>query len=138
MVKTAVSLKYLNNFLKSLKMFLINCEINLIITWYTGGDIGSTTRKTKFAVTDIKLYVSVLVLSIQDKANLSQELKSGFKRAINWNKYQSKVSSKGQNQYLDFLIDSVFQGVNRLFVLSFQNDDYRKVYIEYYLPKVKI
>ena len=94
--------------------------------------------KTKFAITDTKFYVSILILSIQDKANLSQELKSDFKRTIYRNKYQSKVSSKKQNQYLDFLIDSSFQGVNRLFVLLFKNDDFRKVHTEYNLSKVKI
>ena len=90
-------------------MLLLNCEINLILTWSAGGVISPTTGKAKFAITDTKLYVLILFLSIQDKANLSQELKSGFKRTINWNKYQSKVSSKRQNQFLDFLIDSSFQ-----------------------------
>ena len=54
-----------------------------------------------------------MVLSTQDNAKLLQQLKSGFKRTINWNKYQTKVSRKGQNQYLEFLIDPSFQGVNR-------------------------
>ena len=31
--------------------------------------------------------------------------KSGFKRIINWNKYQSEISTETQNQYLDFLIN---------------------------------
>ena len=137
-VKTAMSLKYLSNFFKTFEMPLINCKINLIITWSTGSVIPSTIRKTKFAITDTKFYVSILILSIQDKANLSQELKSDFKRTIYRNKYQSKVSSKKQNQYLDFLIDSSFQGVNRLFVLLFKNDDFRKVHTEYNLSKVKI
>ena len=53
------------------------------------------------------------------------------------NKYQTKVSGKGQNQYLDFLIDPSFQGVNRLFVLSFENEGDRKFYIGYYLPEVE-
>ena len=50
-------------------------------------------------------------------AKLFEQLKSGFTRIINWNKYQAKVSTEGVNQFLDFLIDPVFQGVNRLFVL---------------------
>ena len=41
--------------------------------------------------------------------------KSSFKRTINWNKYQSKVTVQEQNWYLDFLIDVSFQGVNRNF-----------------------
>ena len=120
-------------------MPLINCEVNLISTWSAEEALYfPELEKTKFAITDTKLYVSILVLSIQDKANLSQELKLVFKIKINWNKYESKVSYKKQNQFLDFLIHSSFQGVNRLFVLSFKNDGHRKIYIKCYLPKVKI
>ena len=50
------------------------------------------------------------------------QLKSSFKRAINWNKQQTKVSTERQKQYLDFLIDPSFQGVNKFFVLSFENE----------------
>ena len=125
--------------MRTLEMPLINCEVNLILTWSTEEALYlPELEKTKFAITGTKLYVSILVLSIQDKANLSQELKLVFEITINWNKYQSKVSYKRQNQFLDFLIHSSFQGVNRLFVLSVKNDDHRKVYIKYYLPKAKI
>ena len=55
-------------------------------------------------------------MSTQDKTKLLQQLKSGFKRTIIWNKYQSKVSAHEQNQYLDYLIDLSFQGVNRVFI----------------------
>ena len=67
-----------------------------------------------------------------------QQLKSGFKRTINWNDYQSKVTIQAPNPYLDFLIDPSFQGVNRLFVLSFENKDDRTVSTKYYLPLVEI
>ena len=67
-----------------------------------------------------------------------QQLKSGFKRPVNWNKYQSKISTEAQNQYLDFLIDSSFQRVNRLFVLSFENENDRTSHSNYYLPNVEI
>ena len=60
-----------------------------------------------------------------------QQLKSGFKRAINWNKYQSKVAMQAPIPYLDYLIDPSFQEVNRLFVLSFQNDTDRTVHTKY-------
>ena len=66
-----------------------------------------------------KLYVPVI--STPDNAKLLEQLKPGFKRTINWNKYQSNVSIERQNQYLDYLIDPSFQEVNRLFVLSFEN-----------------
>ena len=51
---------------------------------------------------------------------------------------QTKVSTEGLNQYLDFLIDPSFQRVNRLFVLLFENEVDRKVHTGYYLPKVEI
>ena len=68
----------------------------------------------------------------------NRKLRSGFKRTINWNKYQSAFSTERKKQYLDFLIDSSFQGVNRLFVLLFENEGDRKVHTGYYLPKVEI
>ena len=67
-----------------------------------------------------------------------QQLKSSFKRTINWNKYQSKISTEPQNQYLDFLINTSFQGVNRLFVLYFANENDRTSHLNYYLPQVEI
>ena len=57
----------------------------------------------------------------QLNAKVFGQLKSGFKRTINWNKYQSKVSIERQNQYLGLLIDPSFQEVNRFFVLLFEN-----------------
>ena len=67
-----------------------------------------------------------------------QQLKSGFKRTINWNKYQSKLTTRAWNQYLDdYLIDSSFQGVNRFFVLSSKNIDHQTSYKLYFLPTVE-
>ena len=100
--------------------------------------ISSATGETKSKITDTNLYVLVVTLSIQYNAKLLQQLKSGFKITIKWNKYQTKLSTEGQNQYLDFLNDLSFQRGNRLFVLSFENEDDRKVHKRYYLPKVEI
>ena len=102
-------------------MLLINCEINLILTWSENCVIFSAAGKTKFKITYTKLYVPVVTLSTQHNAKLLEQFKSGFKRTINWNKYQPKVSPERKNQYSDFLIDLSFQGVNRLFVSSFEN-----------------
>ena len=133
-----ISLKYLSKFWRTLEMPLINCEINLILTSSEDCVISSAAGETKFKVADTKLYVSVVSLSTQDNAKLLEQLKSGFKRTINWNKYQPKISPERQNLYLDFLIDPSFQGVNRIFVLSFENEDDRKVHTGYYLLKVEI
>ena len=57
--------------------------------------------------------------------NYFSNLESGFKRTINWNKYQSDPKTYAQNRYLNHLVNPSFQGVNRLFVLSFENEDDR-------------
>ena len=137
-VEIAVPLKYLSNFWRTLEMLLINCEINLILTWSKDCLISSTTGATKFKITDTKPYVPVVTLSVQNNSKILKQLKSGFKRTINLNKYRPRVSPERQNQCLDFLIDPSFQGVNRLFVLLFENEGDRKVHIEYYLLKVEI
>ena len=72
-------------------MRLINCEVNLILTWSSTCVISSATGETKFKITDTKLYVPVV--PTQDNAKLLQQLKSGFKRTINWNKYQSNLKT---------------------------------------------
>ena len=99
----------------------------------TVADQGAT-----FSIADTKPYVLVVTLSTQDDGKLFEQLNSGFKRIINWNKYQSKVSTERPNQYLDCLIDSSFQRVNRLFVLSFENNEHRKSYKRYFLPTVEM
>ena len=134
----AVPLIYLSNFWRTAEMPLSNCEINLILIWSGNCVISSATRETKFKIIDTKPYVPVVTLSTQDNAKLLEQLKSRFKRTINCNKYQSKVSTQIQNQYLDFLIDPSSQGVNRLGVLLFKNEEHRKVHTGYYLPKVEI
>ena len=92
----------------------------------------------KFQITETKLYVPVVTLSTQGNAKLLQQLKSGFKSTINWNKYESNIKTFAQKRYLNHLINPSFQGVNRLFVLSFENEDDRTSHSTYYLPKVEI
>ena len=97
------------------------CEINLLLTWSKDCVITNSTGEGRFAITETKLYVPVVTLSTQDNAKLLQQLKSGFKRIINWSQYESSVKTFAQNRYLNHLINLSFQGVNRLFVLSFEN-----------------
>ena len=127
-----VPLKYLNNFWRTLEMPLINCEANLILTWSSTCVLISTNAQNQnatFAITDTKLYVPVVTLSTQETTKFLQQLKSNFKRVINWNK---------QNPNLNHLIEPSFQGVNRLFVLAFENDDHRSSTRRYNLPTVEI
>ena len=136
-----VPLKYLSNFWRTLEMPLINCEVILILTWSSTCVLISTKidgQNATFAITDTKLYVPVVTLSTQENTKFLQQLKSGFKRVINWNKYLSKPELLAQNPNLNRLVEPSFQGVNRLFVLAFENDDDRTSFDEYYLPTVEI
>ena len=136
-----VRLRYLSNFWRTLEMPLINCEVNLILTWSSTCVLISTNAQNQsatFAITDTKLYAPVVTLSTQENTKFLQQLKSGFKRVINWNKYLSKPELLAQNPNLNHLIEPSFQGVNRLFVLAFENDDHRISTKHYNLPTVEI
>ena len=139
-VEIKVPLKYLSNFWRTLEMPLINCEVNFILTWssnYVLIATGVQNQNAAFAITDTKLYVSVVTLSTQENTKFLQQLKSGFKRVINWNKYLSKPELLAQNPNLNHLVEPNFQGINRLFLLAFENDDDRTSHDEYYLPTVE-
>ena len=137
-VEIMVPLKYLSNFWRTLEMALINCEVNLILTWSSICLITNSTGGGTFEITNTKLYVPVVTLSIQENAKLLQQLKSGFKRVINWNKYLSKPELIRRNPNLNHLVEPSFQGVNRLFVLVFEGDTQRTSHSSYYLPNVEI
>ena len=136
-----VPLKYLSNFWRTLEMPLINCEVNLILTWSSNCVLIATAIQNQaatFEITDTKLYVPVVTLSTQENTKFLQQLKSGFKRVINWTKYLSKPELLAQNPNLNHLVEPSFQGINRLFVLAFENDNDRISDDEYYLPTVEI
>ena len=95
----------------------------------------------EFKITDTKLYVPVVSLSKEYDMKLLEQLKSGFKRTIKWNKYRSQMTIQPQNNNLNYLIDPTFTNVNRLFVLSFSrnnNTDNRDSFSHYYVPNVEI
>ena len=152
-VKIAIPLKYLGNFWRRLDIPLINCEITLISSWYENGvligkvlrnapdpqpnsPIAATESPTdaKFEITD----VPVVTLSVENDNKLLEQLKSGLKRSIKWNKYISQMSNQNKNNNLNYLIDPTFSNVNRLFVISFENEDDRTSYYKYYVPSVEI
>ena len=132
-----VALKYLSNFWRTLEMPLISCEVNLILTWSSTCVITNSTGAGRFAITDTRLYVPVATLSTQENTKLLR-LKSGFKRVINWNKYLSKPELLAQNPNLNHLVEPSFHGVNRFFVLAFENGTQRTSHSGYYLPTVEI
>ena len=66
------------------------------------------------------------------------QLKSGLKRTISWNKYLPKPELLSQNRKLNHLVEPSSQGVNRVFVLAFEDDEQRTSNKRYYIPNVEI
>ena len=98
-------------------MPLINCEVNLILTWSKDCVITNSTGEGKLAITETKLYVPVVTLSIKDNEKLLQQLKSGFQKTISWNKYESSIKTFAQNRYLNYLINPSFQRGKQTFCI---------------------
>ena len=149
-------LKHLGNFWNSVNIPLINCEVYLALSWSEtcvitsmekrlvraaqGGNpavYGGSPTNAVFKIKDCKLYVPVVTLSAENDNILLEQLKTGFKRTIKWNKYRSEMSNQTKNNNLNYLIDPTFTNVNRLFVLTFENEDDRSYFSKYYLPKVE-
>ena len=149
-VTIVIPLKYLGNSWRSLDIPLINCEITLILSLYKEYVlVGRAFRgppaaainspiDANFEITDCKLYVPVVILSAENDNKLLEQLKSGFRRSIKRNKYMSQMSNQNKNNNLNYLIDTTFSNVNRLFILYFENEDDRTSYYKYYLPSVEI
>ena len=93
-----------------------------------------------FEITGTKLYVPLVTLSKENDTKLLEQLKTGFKRTIKWNKYRSQMTVQPQNNNLNYLIDPTFTNVNRLFVLSFPRTnvgDNIDFFSDYYVPNVE-
>ena len=129
-------------------MPLINYKVELSLKWYERCLLTAATTAT-FTITDAKLYVPIVTLSIEDKSKLTKLLNEGFKRPIYWNEYKVTPNKTGELaavndvKYIRDLLDLSCQGVKILFVLAYNNtagndqvsvDSYKK----YFLPRVKI
>ena len=132
-------------------MQLINCQVSLsiliwsrecVITSMEKRVITNTQRDTSLAnatfQTDAKLYVPVVALSTENDKTLLEQLRTGFKRTIKWNKYRSEMTNQTKNNSLNYLIDLTFTKVNRFFILSFENENSRTSFSKYYVLNVKI
>ena len=136
-------------------MSLINCEVSLTLTWSENCVLTDITTEAAdldanptipakyaptnatFQITDTKLYVPVVTLSTKDHNNFLEQLKSGFKRTIKWNRYRSEMTNQTKTSNLN-LIDPTFTKVNRFFVLSFDNEEDRTSFSKSYTSKFKI
>ena len=154
-IKLKLLLKHLSNFWKNLNIPLINCEIELILTWSKNCVLADMTRRnaqgdnpaivpprwSEFKITDTKLDVPVVNLSKESDIKLLEQLKSGFKKTTKYNKYRSQMPVQRQYNNLIYLTDPTFTNVNSLFALSFTRDnagDNRDSFSHYYVPKVEI
>ena len=148
-VKIAVPLNYLSNFWSSLEMPFINCKVELSLKWYERCLLTAAATTATFRITDPKLYVPIVTLSIEDNSKLTKLLNEGFKRPIYWNQYKvtpnkiAEIADANDVKHITQLLDSSSQGVKRLFVLAYNNtagndqvfvDSYKK----YFLPRVEI
>ena len=139
--ETVVLLKYSNNFWRTLDIPLINFEVSLTLTWFKNCEITSKSKRDTdsaadpplseinnptsaiFKSKDTKLHVPVVTLSVQDDNKLLEQLKTGFKRTIKWNKYTSEITNQIKTDNLNYLIDPTFTKLNRLFIMSFKNEE---------------
>ena len=81
------------------------------------------TTGATFQISSTKIYNPVVTLSIKYNIKFLENKKQGFKRAISWNKYRSKITTQPKSINLDDMIDPTFRNINRLFALSFKNDN---------------
>ena len=153
-VKLSIPLKYLGNFWRALNIPLISCEVSLELKWNKNCVITSLEEVqvdagppavnapptgAKLAINDCKLYIPVVTLSKDDEIKLLTNLKSGFTREIEWNKYRSQMTTEAANNNLNILIDPTFTNVNRLFVLAYgQDNNDRQSFSRFYLPNVMV
>ena len=125
-VEIVVPLKPLSHFGRMLDMPLINREVSLILTWFKNCAITSKATidaepainnptKGKFRITETKLYVLVVTLLTEDGHKLFEQLKTGFKRTIKWNKCRSEVTKKAKTVNLNYLIQHLTESIDYLF-----------------------
>ena len=118
-------------------MPLINCKVELSLTWYESCILSSAGTAATFAITDKQL--PVVTLKTDGNVKLSKLLKERFKRLVYWNKY--KITLKDyDNEYVTERLDASFQGVSKLFVLAYARGDNvtnENSYRKYFLPKLK-
>ena len=84
------------------------------------------------------MHIPVVTLSTQDGNKLLEQLKTGFKRTIKWNKYRSEMTNQTKTNNSNYLIDPTFSKVNTLFVLPSKNENDRASFYKCYTPSVEI
>ena len=111
---------------------LINCNINLFLTWYKNCVIRSKAARDAgpdadpavaavinpttaiFKITDTKLYVPADTLSTEDDNKLEDQWNTGFRRTVKWNKYRPKMTKKTKTNNLNDMIHHLIKSINYL------------------------
>ena len=142
-VKVAVPLKYLSNFFRSLEMPLINCKIKLNLTWKKECVLSTDAGGAVFIINDKKMYVPVVTLSKEDNKDFIEQENKGFQRSVYWNEYETKEINENAdaNVFKYINLDLSFQGVNRIFVMTYNRVDgqpTRNGQKKYYLPRISL
>ena len=109
--------------------------------WYENCVLSNVAGNSTFTITDAKLYIPVVTLKTEGNTKLSKLLTEGFKRSVYWNEYKVILEKRyNANNNIRILIDPSWQGINRLFVLAYLNDNTStaKSYRKYFLPRIKI
>ena len=84
------------------------------------------------------MYLPVVTLSAENDNKLFEQLKTGFKITVTYNKHRSELSNQNANKNLNYLIEPIFTNVNRLYVLAYENERDRISYFKYYMPTIEI
>ena len=136
-VKIAVPVKYLSNFWRSLEIPLINCKVEISLNWIencvlTTAEVGANADTTgvnsaTFKITDVKLYLPVVTLSVGDNLKLTKQSDKGFKRSAYWKEYKVidnkkvEITNANDEEPMRELLSSSYQGVKILFALAYDN-----------------
>ena len=124
-------------------MPLINCKVQLNLTWKKECVLSTHAGDVVFFINDTKLYVPVVTLSKEDNKDFIEQQNKGFQRSIYWNEYKTKAQNENANnnvfKYIN--LDSSFEGVNRLFVMAYNRvagEPIRDERKKYYLPRIDL
>ena len=136
-IKVAILLKYLSNFWRSLEIPLINCKVEISLNWIencvlTTAEVAANADTTgvnsaTFKITDVKLYLPVVTLSVGDNLKLTKQSDKGFKRSAYWKEYKVidnkkvEITNANDEEPMRELLSSSYQGVKILFALAYDN-----------------
>ena len=89
---------------------MIDYKVELSLTWNENCILTSLAGNSTFTITNAKLYVPVVTLSIEDNTKLTKLLNKEFKRFVYWKKY-NVIPNKtyNQNDYIRELLMLVFK-----------------------------